>query len=67
MTTKIISNSKITEMTQNDQNLNGAPLVVGANVVLAISVALMVPVPTNIPVSHVEKSERFNETDFKRL
>ncbi|XP_057488500.1 uncharacterized protein LOC130774470 [Actinidia eriantha] len=70
MTTETIDNSgiagMIAEMTQNEQNMNGAPHAVGANAGLAIPVALMAPVPTNIPVSHAEKSERFNGTDFKR-
>ena len=70
MTTETIDNSgiaeMIAEMTQNEQNMNGAPLAVGANAGLAIPAALMAPVPTNIPVSHAEKPERFNGTDVKR-
>jgi len=61
MTTETIDNSgiakMIAEMTQNDQNVNGATLAVGANAGLAIPAALMAPVPTNIPVSHAEKPE----------
>ena len=53
-------------MIQNDQNVNWAPLAVGANAGLAIPATLMAPVPTNIPVSHAEKPERFNGTDFKK-
>ncbi|GFZ05623.1 hypothetical protein Acr_17g0011950 [Actinidia rufa] len=70
MTTETIDNSgiaeMIAEMTQNEQNMNGTPLAVGANSGLAIPAALMAPVPTNIPVNHAEKPERFNGTDFKR-
>ena len=57
MTTETIDNSGIAEMiaeiTQNDQNMNGAPLAIGVNVGLAIPAALVAPVPKNIPVSHL--------------
>ncbi|XP_057514993.1 uncharacterized protein LOC130796638 [Actinidia eriantha] len=53
MTTEMIDNSgiaeMIAEMIQNEQNMNEAPLAVGANAGLAIPAALMAPVPTNIP------------------
>ncbi|XP_057497413.1 uncharacterized protein LOC130782145, partial [Actinidia eriantha] len=47
MTTETIDNSgiaeMIAEMTQNEQNMNGAPLAAGANAGLAIPAALMAP------------------------
>ncbi|GFY91167.1 hypothetical protein Acr_07g0013630 [Actinidia rufa] len=67
MENKTIDNSGNVEMiSEMTQNVNGAPLVVGAIAGLAIPAVLMAPVHTNIPVSHAEKPELFNGTNFKR-
>ncbi|GFS40360.1 hypothetical protein Acr_00g0068100 [Actinidia rufa] len=64
MTTEMIDNSgiaeMIAEMTQNEQNMNRAPLAMGANVGLAIPAALMAPLPTNIPDAPVVSKGKTN-------